>query len=242
MIKIKLTFISIILFTATAVHALGIGAYTTGKAGISNLNPAGGGFVVNYGVGAGFVLDTAVASSSLFNYRLAAGYENTVTSGTAFFKKYGVNQVTLNNAFGFGLVMKKYVRVWMGPQVVLGCLFLDTTERKLALGSFTAYTRRSINFALFSLGIGAVLGVNINTGKVFTISLECGLNTLMALGRYRVTQGYLLGVDSGFGTDVVPLGPNTSSYDRAFGHIECFSRLSFIFRVGDMYEPDILLP
>jgi hypothetical protein len=232
------------LIAATQVYALGIGFYTTGKAGVALWNTGKNGTVVNYGLGAGFVLDTAVASNELFNYRLNAGYENVIESGFPFFQKYSVNRITVSNAFGFGIVRIKYLRVWTGPQVELGCQFISTSAQKLEGNPlYISYNKNSIDHVFFTLGIGAVLGININPGDLFTMSFEIGLNTFMGVGRYHVNESSInFGLLPGNTVKIFPAMPSSSAYDRAFGKVECFSRLSFIFRVADNYLPDIILP
>jgi hypothetical protein len=233
---------SIISLYAAPLHALGIGFYTTGKAGVALWNTGKNGTVVNYGLGAGFVLDTAVASNELFNYRLNAGYENVIESGFPFFKKYSVNRITVSNAFGFGVVRIKYLRVWVGPQVELGCQFIKTSEHELEVSPlYISYLHNSIDYALFTIGIGAVLGININPGELFTMSFELGLNTFMGVGRYHVGKYSLnFGNLPGHTASFFPTVPSSSAYDRAFGKVEGLARLSFIFRIEDNYLPDII--
>jgi hypothetical protein len=233
---------SIISLYTGPLHALGLGVYTTGKAGVALWNTGKNGTVVNYGLGAGFVLDTAVASNELFNYRLNAGYENVIESGFPFFQKYSVNRIAVSNAFGFGIVRIKYLRVWTGPQVEFGWQFINTSDRVIEANPlYISYKKNSIDYALFTIGIGAVLGININPGDLFTMSFEVGLNTFLGFGRYHVNESKISFINLPGGTvGIFPMIPSSNAYDRAFGKVEGLARLSFIFRIEDDFLPEIL--
>ena len=187
------------------------------------------------------MLDTAVASNDVFNYRLAAGYDNAIESGGRFFNRYSANRVLLSNVFGFGVVRSKYIRLWAGPQLELGCQFNKVSKSSYYYNSLFGLTREKdvLDYAYFLLGIGAVMGLNINPGKVFTISLEIGLNTTLGFGKHHAFDNYVWLIRESGGYTVLPYTIG-DSYDRAFGKVEGFSRLSFIFRIGDNYNPDIL--
>ena len=241
--KIFLTIIIVLFITIChcRLHALGIGFYSTGKAGVSYSKTSNDGFTVNYALGAGFVLDTAVASSDVFNYRLAAGYDNAIDSGGRFFKRYSANRVLLSNVFGFGVIRNKYIRLWTGPQLELGCQFNKVSKSSYYYDSLFGPSRikSTLDYAYFLLGIGAVMGLNINPGKVFTISLEVGLNTTLGFGKYHAHENHLWFIRSSGSYIVLPYALG-DSYDRAFGKVEGFIRLSFIFRIRDNYNPDII--
>lgn len=127
---IIVAFVIMLLKYSISLHAYGVGFYTTGKVGDTFLNLSNGvnyGNHLNYGIGCGFVYDSAVASTDRFNYRLNAGYENLISTNAPLFSDKSMNRVTLSNTFGFALYTSKSVRVWMGPQVELACQFAERT-------------------------------------------------------------------------------------------------------------------
>jgi hypothetical protein len=229
---IRAIFIAVfIIIRALPLHALGVGVYTTGSAGVMYLS----GITANYCVGTGFVLDTAVASNDLFNYRLNAGYDNVIDSGSPFFGGWSTHRITLSNTFGIGLIRNKYIRLWAGPLVEFGCHLKKANKR--TYGSFNTdaiiISDYSTNIAMISLAFGAVVGLNINPGDLFTISFEVGLSTSLGLGKYREAKNMIFIPSSPTGAFVYP---SSNAYDRAFGKIEGISRLSFIFRISDTYS------
>lgn len=232
--------LSIISFSSNSLYALGTGFYTTGRAGIGYDKK---GFPVNYCIGAGFILDTAVARDELFNYRVNVGWGNQAESGSPFFSKKSVQRVSVSNNFGLGVLRKKYIRLWVGPQLDIGCQFKQNTERYLdfAPGPSMGYELHSINMAMFYLGFGAVFGININTGDLFTLGFEIGVNTALVFGKHRdTTQSVLFIQDFFSGIKIIPMITSSNDDDKAFGRIEGFSRISFIFRVGDTYSETAL--
>src|SRR4030042_7001947 len=113
-VVICILFVSIPL-SLQEIYALGLGGYLTGKGGVSTLRVEKTYSSVDYGPGAGFLLDTAVASNDHFNYRLNVGYENTIKSGTPFFGGWSMHRISISNTFGYAFFRSKYLRVWMGP-------------------------------------------------------------------------------------------------------------------------------
>ncbi len=104
--------------TGSRSFALGVGLYTRGSGSIStmNFNPNKGGGV-DYILGAGLVLDTAVAKNKHFNYRLYLGYDTVMDSGGRLFDKFNMHRAVFTNTFGFAVHASKYIRLWLGPVV-----------------------------------------------------------------------------------------------------------------------------
>ncbi|MDM7985818.1 MAG: hypothetical protein QUS13_00640, partial [Smithella sp.] len=219
--------------------ALGIGLYTTGRAGLTIDNT---GIPITYCLGAGFVLDTAVATDELFNYRLNVGWEDSIADGTHFFKKGNANRVYASNTFGLGVFMNRYIRLWTGPQLDIGCQFRKISENTDdTFPPFgVLYKIKSTNYAMFFLGFGAVLGLNVNPVELFTISIEVGVNTAFGFGKHHENEQKILVGNANPGFTIFPMLPNRDYAEKAFGRIEGFSRLSFMFRVGDTYTQTAL--
>ena len=64
-------------------------------------------------VGFEFVLDTAVARNTVFNYRLNLGYEKFESKDADL----DMESIIVDNTFGFAAFRNKVVRLWLGPQV-----------------------------------------------------------------------------------------------------------------------------
>lgn len=111
--------------------------------------------------GLGFILDTAVAKNRLFNYRLNIGSEavDYDIDGGGTFETKGL---FMAHDFGFGIIRKKKLRLWAGPE-----LRLSYSEGELENNSNT-----ELHMATF--GIGPVVGLNLNFGKTVSLALKVG--------------------------------------------------------------------
>jgi hypothetical protein len=110
----------------------------------------------------GFSMDTNVAADRLFNYRLDVGYHRSAWVDDLFATVSGFgssNGVMLNNVFGFGVLRTSAVRVWLGPAIRM---------------NFDVYPDAELFD--YQLGVGPQLGINLNTGSVFTIVLSSAYN------------------------------------------------------------------
>jgi hypothetical protein len=230
----------IVLSSISGLYALGVGGYISGKGGVSTLKIGDTNSSVDYSVGAGFVLDTAVATNEVFNYRLAVGYENSVKSGVPFFSTWSTHRISFSNVLGYAFYRSKYLRVWMGPQIGLACQFVNAKDKEIQSSPNTIGYRirfHSDNFAIFSLGFGAVLGINVHPADNFTISFEIGINSNVGIGpRHEKRRDYTIA----YGFPIMPTLVSSNSHDIIFGKAEGLARLSFIYRVGgvDIFVPE----
>jgi hypothetical protein len=224
------------------LYSHGVGFYTTGNAGGGASSNSWSGFGstrlgINYSIGCGFVYDSAVASNDTFNYRLNAGYENNVASGSPFFTDKSMHRVTLSNTFGFALFKNKYVRVWMGPQVELACRFAERTYFTNAgsiIGLVYTGTRGHMQYAAGELGIGCVLGINIHTGDLFTLGFEFGFNGNAGIGRSETSQyGVTIITMPPFPPDISKDIPRIESKVLYILKVDALARINFIFRIGE---------
>jgi hypothetical protein len=238
-IIIYATFI-IMCLSSNGLYALGVGGYAAGNGGISSLRMGEAKSNVQYGLEAGFILDTAVGLNQLFNYRLGVGYENTMKSGNAFFDRFSIHRVAVSNTFGYAFVRSKYLRVWMGPQIELACQFNKSNNMTRDIFPLPfppsntmplLISKKSTDFAIFSLGFGAVLGININTNSPFSISFEIGINACLGIGPYKETNKECI---IGPGVFMPNLNPSYSR-NTSFSRVDAFTRLSFIYRVGETF-------
>ena len=205
------------------LHAFGIGGSITGGGGerywTKDIAKFSNGDK-NLQIGGGLVLDSNMARLKLFNYRLTACYN----------KMYGDTQdlsfINTYHSFGFGLVKKKYVRLWMGPQIGVGYGYGDA-EKTTFMGMFM---RDSFNYKALNASLGLVVGVNINLGKYISIIIEGG-------GRYNFLAGTTKysGIIYGLGV-IVPTPPGKSDFDLINHGPEGFASLGVMIRINDTYR------
>ncbi len=119
-------------------------------------------FLFNRLAGTDLTLDTALAEDKLFNYRLGIDCDTLYSeSHNMFFNSpYYVNRFTCTNTFGFGLIRKNFVRIWIGPQVASSYEF--------------RYHNKYVSDAALYNKFGAVAGINIHANAAITLSLEMG--------------------------------------------------------------------
>ncbi len=238
--KIILASLAFLCILPHSLFAYGFGAYgtispdITSFHGISSGSSGGGGNLkADYSLGFGLVLDSAVAKNERFNYRLSLEYNNMISWGNRFFDSYSRNTVMMINTFGFALWTSKFMRLWMGPELVLGYKFYSRSDRYFYPASIfgsNAYRSRVESERIGIANIGAVLGINFNMGSAFTILFETGLRGGMSIGNYeRKEKGftYLYNV-------ALPINKD-SSYDSGGGNIDFFAKVGFMFRVRDRY-------
>ncbi|MDT8318386.1 MAG: hypothetical protein RQ824_10435, partial [bacterium] len=155
-------------FSADAM-ALGIGLNLTGGGGVTeweikqdysphnkydeDVDVARGGL--------GFILDTTVAKNSLFNYRFNIGSEAVeydIDGGGSFETKGWF----MAHDFGFGIIKKKNLRLWAGP------------ELRLSYSQGELENNNNIKLYMATIGIGPVVGLNLNFRKNITLALKVG--------------------------------------------------------------------
>jgi hypothetical protein len=106
--------------------------------------------------GVGFSFDTNVATDRLFNYRLDAGYQH-VEQDFGSFGTADSDGLAIENTFGFGVLRRNDLRLWVGPGIRASFDFFDGTD------SWD-----------FGLGVGPTVGVNFHTGPNVSLGLSLG--------------------------------------------------------------------
>ncbi|MBN2402898.1 MAG: hypothetical protein JXN64_10920 [Spirochaetes bacterium] len=221
--KIMLKYVMLFIFGFFAfssdLYAIGLGGYITG---------AGGSYDWTYSMreydeteitvdsnvfklGGGFILDTAVAKDTLFNYRLNVGYTALVIDNEeGVYDIYGWD-FHVYNTFGFGLVRTESIRFWIGPQAGLGLYYgeWDVSEDTYDTNSFST----------FFLSIGGAIGLNYNISSRFSLGFDGGI-------RFASHSGY------------GELGDQT--YDITGSGAEFFANVCFIVRINDSYSPVVI--
>lgn len=235
-----ITVITISLITivsSSRLYALSVGGYLNGTGGVSSIRSVHSTSDVEYSIGYGFLLDTALARDKTFNYRFGAGYENISKGGNNFFDKLCFHRISLSNTFGFSFYRTSKFRLWMGPQVEFSSQFAQIEERRIDVliyrvnGYVVHSTYHSINFAVFSLGVGAVLGLNINFEKQFSMIYELGINASIGVGPFSEKKSWYM-----YNHEVSTFPDSTShSYDDLFNKIYIFTKLGFMYRIKDEF-------
>jgi len=203
---VKIVFIAIccIFFSRAYSYATGIGVfgsfgYGETEAELEGSNTFGENFIKNYDLDNtryifGFVMDTAVAENTLFNYRLQLGYgrgtidfnyrrEDTDThSVTRNQYSYSIWDISLVHSFGFGIVRTQYVRLWLGPQI--GLNYSDDLN-----GS---------QYGEFGIKFGLVAGINVNIGNFISLFVDGGIRYQISFAKEPwFHNGYEGFVDTG---------------------------------------------
>ncbi len=205
-----------VLSIQTGMYAVGIGIY--GNYNYGSLEPKfddsdssdDNAKLKSTLMGGGLVLDTAVASDSLFNYRLQIG------GGMLNFKddetesEFETYQISCFNNFGFGVVRTDIIRFWLGAQIG-GHYFI---------GKHKEYDKLAI--AGYGGTVGPVLGVNLHLGKFVSIGIDGGY-------RYSYSKAFTLITDS-------TLNPDEEKTNFTLTGFEAFGSLSVILRIGDTYS------
>lgn len=160
-------------------------------------------------VGIGFIFDTAVAKNSFFNYRLNIGSES-VEYDFDKSGKYETSGWFMAHDFGFAIVRKKNLRLWAGPEIRFSYSEGDLDD---------ASVNSEIN--IFSVGVGPVIGLNLNFNKGITLALKAGALAMSSTGEIDV-KNFLAPADPDFELE---------------GEGSCgFINVGLIFRLGDEYK------
>jgi hypothetical protein len=233
--------ISLLIAARIPSYAIGFGVYSSIGTGPTPLSIKGSRNHMDNSLGGGIVLDTATAMDELVNYRARIGYSSVVNNGSPFFTRYGMHRVTWSNTFGFGLVRKRNIRLWLGPQIAFDCVFKELTvpyrfKAAIPNGALYYFKSEHYRFIIPVMSFGFALGLNINMGDHFTIGLELGMLTGMGTGRYNYSENNLFITNPGMpGQRVAPVY-KPHSQDYAYFKFEMTAAVCMMFRVGDTYH------
>lgn len=161
--------------------------------------------------GIGFVMDTNVAKDRLFNYRLKLGYEQYIDIPEGGGRRDEFEGFIMSHAFGFGVLRTRLLRLWLGPQ--------------LEFFGYSGNPENNDDFDMFliGMGIGPVIGLNINLGKVVTLAIDGGYN-------FRYYGGHGEQENSSVGYE--------EEYEEDYEIREHGGYVGFalIFRIGDRFD------
>jgi len=220
----------LILFTIFAVtipetHAVGLGFYLKFSGGRSDLDVEFDGYFndgndleVDGDVGVtgfGFVLDTAVAKDRIFNYRLNLTVEDVEYDGFGgYFNNYSFDftRLAMDHSFGFAILRKETVRLWIGPQIRFSVMSGDFNNP-------ISYSKIDVD-DVYGFGGGIVLGANIHFGPIVSLCIDTGHRSTLQYGDF----------DWEF---------NDGDWDSGdfFGYEgEFFINFSLLFRIQDTFD------
>ena len=123
--------------------------------------------------GAGFVLDTAVAKDSFFNYQLNMGYDKFTNKRVGSGEKFELSGLMISNAFGFGIVRTPGFRMWMGPEIRL---------------AWPNGSKDGVDYDFFGIGVGPVLGMNFNLPGTVTFAVKAGYQFMNYTGEANASS------------------------------------------------------
>lgn len=227
---------------ADSAHALGVGLYSKGGVAVSSYDYSTRAQTLNdLLVGFGFVLDTAVAKSKNFNYRLNIGYENIVDSGMAHFGNESMHRVVTYHTFGLSPYASSRVRIWLGPGIGLHCQFADQRFRDTSGTDVLVIVNESIRrkSELFLFDIGCVFGVNVHIAGRVSLSAELGIYAGAGIGpeRTRSSNLYILkNINTGQIAAIMPID-SSNKENVPLGRAETQMKFSILYRIGDAYDP-----
>lgn len=153
---LKIVSFMVLSLIYTNANAIGIGLYTTlTNSGDADWENTSTNFTGNSDLDQkefGFVLDTAIATNRLFNYRLQlaivdVSYDNTDMDG-----------FVLSNTFGFGIIRNADLRFWVGPQV--GFKYLTSKDDN--------------DIDLITFDLGAATGLNYHISSNISLTADLG--------------------------------------------------------------------
>lgn len=125
--------------------------------------------------GLGFQFETSpLTAGNLFSYRFQAGFESRDIENENN-TTLELGGLVINNTFAFGGNVSEKVRLWGGPQVMVGFYGGETDEDFLG---------DDISFAGAALGLGAAGGANFGLGSGATIlTTTIGLRSMGFAGK-----------------------------------------------------------
>ncbi len=127
--------------------------------------------------GGALFFDTNLAQDKVFHYRIALIYEK--VEQEHLFGVQEFNHYALDHTFGFGIIRRSFVRLWVGPQVRLSFM--------------NEYNRPNDQYRewRFGLGLKPVLGANFNFGKLISVCLDISYGAVIYYGKGSDDWDYL---------------------------------------------------
>lgn len=164
--QILVILLTLVVFAPHA-SAMGVGVSLTGGLSESDWEEENWGrrfFSSDDTMGAiGYIFDTNILKDRLYNYRLGIGWEKNVHEMDAINDTLETSGLYMTHNFCFGIIRKKNLRVWTGPEIRLAKL--DGEFRK----------NSNVKVDVFSTGFGMAVGVNFKVNEKFVLALKGGI-------------------------------------------------------------------
>ncbi len=164
--------------------------------------------------GFGLAFDTNIGKDSLFNYRLGLEYSQTkldnidgisLASGEELTK----DKFNIVNTFGFGVLRKEKVRLWVGPRINI----------QFENGSYSSSIATAEQSSV-GVGLGLALGVNMNLSRVVSLAADLDYHAVSIAGSEDFT---IFGV--------------TTTNDYTGVNSGVTARFYVLFRFGEEFRP-----
>lgn len=243
-LAVSLCVTGMILLSAGSTEAAGLGFFISNDFGDAevtedNADPILYDFEYEFdadGFGFGMVYDSNVSQDTLFNYRLNVGYGggeydiNAVHDTTNGFDwdMSGVSSdvdfdlFAIDNTFGFGIVRKDFMRLWIGPQVRIG--YMNVSGKVIPDVSNPTVANAEIDTNLIGLGFAPVIGGNFHLDDRFSLCVALG---------YRMSWYWSVDGEKKITNNGVPVASSDADFEVYENGL--FANLSLIFRFGDTF-------
>lgn len=161
-------------------------------------------------IGFGLALDTAPARDKLFNYQLNIGYDRFSNAGGSAWGNAGFDDFVISNNFGFGGMISRTTRVWFGP------------ELRVTWGDGHPDKYSDYKIRLFGLGIGPVIGMNLNYDDLHTLVLKMGFQYINYVGEGNGRFSHTTNSDTTY----------SNSYDYEATEKMLYVTIEYLFRTS----------
>jgi len=198
-------------FEVNEARAAGIGVYGTVSGGRADWTPENERTFkkdTNH-LGGGLAFDSAPATDGLFNYQLNIGYDRFENRNSKAWGRAEFEGVVVSNSFCFGGRLTPSTRLWVGPEIRL----------EWADGKPDDYQDYKIH--MFGIGLGPVLGLNINAGENLTFVVKTG---------YQYISYHAYG--DGFYSHTTNNSTTSHNYDYETTEKMLYVTIGFLFRTS----------
>lgn len=138
----------------------------------------------NFVFGFGLAIDLNLVKDGFLNYRANLGYDGLINNDL---KIDYFNRISLTNSFGFRIMQNEKYRFYAGPQFALRYQFCKTD---FVIGH-KLFWKQNYVINSFGLGLGAIIGVDLQLTRRVTISPEIGLRYEFYTGRIKNDVAYI---------------------------------------------------
>ncbi|MGB6019003.1 MAG: hypothetical protein WBF77_05350 [Sulfurimonadaceae bacterium] len=176
--KLKLLALSLLLATPMVINAAGMGVYIPfNLTETENIDYDLGGsneFEYKPSAGFGIAFDSNIGQDKLYNYRLGLEYSSAeldTVDGQTLPGTLTKDKFNIVNTFGFGVLRTKTVRLWVGPRI-------NIQFENGVYDDGVVYVEQDS----FGIGLAAAAGVNVNLGRLVSLSADLDYHAVSIAG------------------------------------------------------------